>query len=183
MSTARCRGRPRDRLSAGSVPFDGSGSCGIASAATPRPRRPGFPDPHDAFVSASNLPGVFHPGPSLGFSPSGLLPRFGSRASLDASRPSCRFPCAVTSTAHAAASGRISGGGRHPARTVTSAPGRCPRGVFASPGFSTDRSLRLPGRTPSQTFRSGFDPARGLSGKPNRPAFPGLDGGGRSRPS
>lgn len=34
--------------------------------------RGGF-DPLDAFLSVSDFPGVFHPGPSLGFDPSGLL--------------------------------------------------------------------------------------------------------------
>lgn len=34
--------------------------------------RQGF-DPLDAFLSASGFPGVFHPGPSVGFDPSGLL--------------------------------------------------------------------------------------------------------------
>jgi len=59
-------------------------------ASAPAPA--GFPDPHGALSSASDLPGVFRPGPSLGFLPSGLLPRAESRTSLDVRRPSCRFP-------------------------------------------------------------------------------------------
>lgn len=38
------------------------------------PASAGFGDPLDAFLSAMNLPGVFHPGPPVGFSPSRLFP-------------------------------------------------------------------------------------------------------------
>lgn len=38
-------------------------------------------DPFGAFLSASDFPGVFHPGPSVGFDPSGLLPA-GDRGGL-----------------------------------------------------------------------------------------------------
>jgi len=47
---------------------------GLRWAATPHAPAPtGFLDPLDALVSVSNLPGVFHPGPSVGFDPSGLF--------------------------------------------------------------------------------------------------------------
>lgn len=124
-------------------------------ASAPAPA--GFRCPHDAFNSASNLPGVFRPGSSLGFSPSGLFPS-PACARLSAGA----FPHAVSRSGHehrtAPASGRFSGEDRHPSRSVTSATGRCPRGVSASPGFSTGPVSPL-ARAPSQAWRpTGLSP-------------------------
>jgi len=59
------------------------------------PAPAGFPDPHGAFVSAPGLPGLFHPGPSVGFTPSRPFPP-PDRANLSVRRqPSRRFSFGV----------------------------------------------------------------------------------------
>lgn len=50
-------------------------------------------------------------------------------------------------------------------------------------GFQPTDLSAFSGGLPRRLFDRGLTPDRGLSGKLNRPAFPGLDDGGRSRPS
>jgi len=69
--------KPRLRAVAVSlrVPFPSTVPVGAACVRRPRLtlRRPQGFDPLDALSPPPDLPGVFHPGPSLGFYPSGLL--------------------------------------------------------------------------------------------------------------
>ena len=74
----------RGGLSSGFVPFDGSGSerfafgCHASRLGTHRVSRPSR-----RLSSAPSLPGLFRPGPPLGFSPSGPVPSV-DRSSLSA---------------------------------------------------------------------------------------------------
>jgi hypothetical protein len=73
-SPCRVAGRPRDRLSSGLGPSDGSGPCGIASAATPRHRRlQGF-GPSWRLRLRIEPPRCVSPGSVRGVLPSGLVP-------------------------------------------------------------------------------------------------------------
>lgn len=163
----------RDRLSSGSFPlrrFRSSRLC---------PRLPhlralasvGFGHPSGAFVSASNLPGVFRPGPSVGFSPSGPFLQTGLPSPSSEGLPSCRFRFREKPRK----SDRLQG--LAPVEVVTRR-GLLRRrraaalvGFVASPRFSTNRSFRRSG-TPT-----GFTPSanRRAASRGHRPT-------GRGRP-
>lgn len=122
-------------------------------AATPwAPAPAGFGHPLDALISDTGLPGVSHPGPFMGFLPFRASPFV--RIAFVSRRTQSLLPFGTpgTSTMRAATPGAPHES-RHPVRIVTSAPGRCPLGVFASPGFST-RPVSPLSRTPPRAFHT-----------------------------
>jgi hypothetical protein len=144
-----------------------------ATPSTPAPA--GFGHPRGAFLSASHLPGMFRPGPSLGLRPSGLFPSAGSSPPLDGHLPSCRS----AARSRASCVLRLQG---VPEKAVTRRGllrrrrAAAPLDFVASPGFST-RPVSPLARTPSQASRSpGSGPDdRCLTGQPNRPVGSGLE--------
>lgn len=143
------------------------------------PASSGFGYPFDAFLSAPDFPGFFHPGPPMGFSPSGLFPPSGcSDVSADA-RP--RDPW---SPSHEPLGSRIfrahPDGSRHPPRAFQH------RRAAALLGFRLSEVTTGPvstlSRAPSQAFsRCPFPvsrprPTGGLPRSPVSPAVPACAG-------
>jgi len=171
------RDASRSRLSSGSSSLRRFQSVRLAFG-LPRPPAPapaGFCDPLDAFISASDLPGVFRPGPSMGFSPlQGIFLRPDClRLSAKTGPPAVSHVRDETSVSRLqGSSGRV----RHPVKTFTCLRGRCPRGVRRLSRVFNRTGLSAFADSLSSLAFAGFRSREGCSsGLPDRPAVPGLD--------
>jgi len=151
------------------LPHLGTGACRVSRPSWRLLLRIGPP----RSVSSGSVPGV---------SPVRASPSFGIAGVSRRPQALVPFLAQVTNTRRAAAPGRISRRGRHPARTVrrhraVALMGFLPLQGFQPAGLSAFAAALTDFSTGGMTRR------RRLPGQSNRPAFPGLDEGGRSQPS